>query len=961
MFPNSMSRRTTVRRSRCPVPVAAGLLSLCVALGAATSVRAQEPTSEPLVGAAVQPLAVTVDEEALKGAAGVPGRVVPEGEPLPTAPPPARAPVDDSVSQILDERALLDVPPPGLLSEPDENFAGLDAAANPPDTVGDIGADHFVQMVNATQFQIFAKDGTSLLGPAVFGNLWPLGDICRSNTGDPIVVYDHLADRWLLSQFAFPSHMCIAISQTPDPTAGTWFLYTFDVGVFPDYPKFGVWPDGYYMSSFEGGNLGVFAFDRANMVLGNAASFLKTTIASLGVPAAGVRRTRILPSDLDGPPPPNGTPNFFVRTVDDQQDPADPTDRIEVYEFAVDWTTLTFGFTLVDTLTPAPFQIMLCDRNGGGTRDCVPQPDTDATVDALSNRPMMQLKYRRFGGEAAMVFNQTIDVSGSIPNSLGIVPVNEVAGVRWYELRQAGAGWGIEQQGTFAAQPIDAAAEEELLHRWMGSAVIDKDGNIALGYSIGNDDDDNEVFPGIAYTGRRFDDVPGLMPQGEFFIREGIESQTGGARRWGDYSAMSVDPIDDCTFWYTNHIAGVGGFGARPTQIASFRFDTCGTDLAIDMTAAPSPAIAGDALFYEITVTNNGPLDATEVLVFDSLPAGVTFVTSTQGCVLVFGTILVCPLGDIAVGDSAGFTVEVAVDPFAAPTAITNTARVSADQADIQPDNNEAQVATIVDALAALRIAKLCKPDGPAPAGEIATCTIFVDNLGASGSGPVDLVDTHVSDAAFEITSATTTQGACGIAGRVVDCGLGNIGPGDRVTVTVELTSDGDADVNNLATVDSATPDPDNANNQAEGSVSFFAQADLWMEKTSTYDHWRRKVRFRLTARNDPGAGGPGGPSDARNVVVTDPLPLDRRRLRVVSLSPGCSYSGATHTVTCLEALLPFGSSVSFEIEARVRGWKSAAQNTATVSSSTADPNLANNTDSAPVWPGYGTAALSDD
>ncbi len=130
-------------------------------------------------------------------------------------------------------------------------------------------------MVNATQYQVFNKSGVSVFGPAIFGNLWPAGDICRSNTGDPIVVYDHLADRWLLSQFAFPSHMCIAISQTPSPAAGSWFLYTFNVGTFPDYPKFGVWPDGYYMTSFEGSNLGVFVFDRANMLLGNAAASSK--------------------------------------------------------------------------------------------------------------------------------------------------------------------------------------------------------------------------------------------------------------------------------------------------------------------------------------------------------------------------------------------------------------------------------------------------------------------------------------------------------------------------------------------------------------------------------------------------------------------------------------------------------------------------------------------------------------
>jgi hypothetical protein len=463
----------------------------------------------------------------------------------------------------------------GLLSSPVINVAGITANANPPDTVGDVGPNHYVQMVNATQFQIFNKSGVSVFGPASFGDLWPVlppgtPNPCRSNTGDPIVVYDHLADRWLLSQFASPSHMCIAISQTVDPTAGTWFLYTFDTGVFPDYPKFGVWPDGYYMSSYESPNLGVYVFDRANMLLGNPAAFMKTTIPALGAP--GVRDTRILPADLDGAAPAAGTPNFFVRTVDSQQNPANPNDRIEIYSAVADFATSTFTFTLANTLTPAPFQMMLCNRNGGGVRDCIPQPDTGATVDALSNRPMMQLKYRRFGTHQAMVLNQTIDAAGSMP----IPVVNEVAGIRWYELRNTGAGWTIFQQSTYAPQPAGIGNENQLLHRWMGSIAMDRAGNISLAYSTTNDDDNNEVFPGIRYAGRHFNDPLGTLPQGESTIFNGTNSQTGGfGQRWGDYSALNLDPRDDCTFWFTTHVAGAGGAGARPTRIASFRFDNC--------------------------------------------------------------------------------------------------------------------------------------------------------------------------------------------------------------------------------------------------------------------------------------------------------------------------------------------------------------------------------------------------
>jgi hypothetical protein len=532
-----------------------------------------------IVSPPVAPQRVTAPPDTLRPSPPTgPPVTVPEGEPLPQLPPPPRAPVVDPSIQ-LDQKGSSQTRPEAapeggvteLLSGPVINVAGITANANPPDTVGDVGLNHYVQMVNVTQFQIFNKSGVSVFGPALFGNLWPAGDPCRSNTGDPIVVYDHLADRWLLSQFATPSHMCVAISQTANPAAGTWLLYTFNTGVFPDYPKFGVWPNGYYMSSYESPNLGVYVFDRGNMLLGNPATFMKTTIPALGAP--GVRDTRILPADLDGAEAPAaGSPNFFVRTVDSQQDPANPVDRIEIYSAMANFATSTFTFTLVNTLRPVAFQMMLCNRNGGGVRDCIPQPDTNATVDALSNRPMMQLKYRRFGSRQAMVFNQTIDASGSMP----IRVVREVAGIRWYELRNFGLGWTIFQQSTYAPQPAGVNSENQLLHRWMGSIAMDRVGNIALAYSITNDDDNNEVFPGIRYAGRHFNDPIGTLPQGERTIINGTNSQTGGfGQRWGDYSALSLDPSDDCTFWFTTHVAGAGGTGARPTRIASFRFDNC--------------------------------------------------------------------------------------------------------------------------------------------------------------------------------------------------------------------------------------------------------------------------------------------------------------------------------------------------------------------------------------------------
>lgn len=962
-----------------------------------TNVQGPEP--EPFISPPVEPYSGPVDPELLEPAPSGPIKTVPEGV-LPTLPPPPRAPIPDPVIQMVTEDAsALEIGAVGLISDPDVNVPGITSFANPPDPVGDVGPNHFVQMTNApaaggqTVYQIFDKDGASMGGPFRFGGLWPVGDLCDSDWGDPIVVYDHLADRWLLSQFAAaasdaagnplaPFGECIAISQTPDPLGGVdgvqnngdeWFLYTFDVQEFPDYPKFGVWPDGYYMSSNES-SLGIYVFDRANMLLGNAARYIRDAIPALGT--ASVRATRILPADLDGPPPPAGMPNYFMRTVDNQQNPG-TSDRIEVYAAQVDWLTPSFSFTLVDTLNPAPFQIMLCDRTNQGaanpnrTRDCIPQPDTAQNVDALSNRPMMQLKYRNFGTHASMVFNQTIDVSGSIFPTLGFTPTNEVAGIRWYELRKSGANWTIHQQGTYAPQPIGADAEDELLHRWMGSAAMDKDGNIALGYSIVNDDDTNgqEVYPGIRYTGRRFDDVLGLMPQGEKIITNGVNSVLGnnsqttgdGRYRWGDYSALSVDPVDDCTFWYTQHVAGMGGMGAKPTQIASFRFDTCGTDLAISKDADPDPTTAGEQLSYDITVVNNGSNTAINVAVTDTLPLDVIYNTDTDTCTFSAGTgsggedQLFCDLGDIPAGAEHSFTIQVTIDPdlvaiAGGPTSITNIATVSHDRHDPDLSNNTATASTIVNEEADLRVTKECKPDQSVQAGDEATCTITIENLGPSTARNVTALDAHLSNGTF--TFGVITPGSCTatpnpqVGSGVVTCNLGDLAAGDSIIVKVPVSADGPYDINDQVTVSSDTPDPDPGNNQAADAVSVRTVSDLSLTKSDSPDPVVAGdiLTYNLTVTNN-------GPSTAINVVIEDVLPSGVR-IDSVSASGGSCNAGvpgnASLPTTCAFGSLANGASETMTIVVTVLPDASGIlHNSAQASSDNLDLDNSNNLASA--------------
>jgi hypothetical protein len=431
----------------------------------------------------------------------------------------------------------------------------------PPDTEGDVGPNHYVQWINLS-FQIWNKSGVSLYGPAAGNTLWAgFGGICETNNnGDPIVLYDALADRWLMSQFAFPSsllnnfHQCIAVSQTGDPL-GAWHRYDFlwSNTKLNDYPKFGVWPDGYYMAvnqfnggTFTWGGQGVAVFERDQMLVGGVARMVKFDLYSTDPNLGGM-----LPSDLDGPVPPAGAPNIFAE-VDDDAWGYSP-DQVQLWEFHVDWTnTANSTFTFDTALPTAAFDSGLsCGSNG---RKCIPQPGTTAKLDAISDRLMYRLQYRNFGGYETLVTNHTVDVDAT-----------SHAGVRWYELRNTGGGgWVIYQQGSFAP---DAA------HRWMGSAAMDVNGNIALGYSTSS----STIYPSVQYTGRLASDPLGTMPQGEGTIVAGSGSQTDNTyNRWGDYSMMAVDPVDDCTFWYTQEWVQTTGSASWKTRIGSFRFPDCG-------------------------------------------------------------------------------------------------------------------------------------------------------------------------------------------------------------------------------------------------------------------------------------------------------------------------------------------------------------------------------------------------
>ena len=422
---------------------------------------------------------------------------------------------------------------------------------HPPDTNGVVGATQYVQMVNEG-YQVFNKTtGASVLGPVGITSIWSgFGGVCETNgrwrprralrpSCQPLAHHP-------VRRFAGPTTQCIAVSTTSDAT-GTYNRYGFLLGSnFFDYPHLGVWPDGYYMSMNVFNSTGTaflgpqaFAFDRAKMLTGAAATFVTPGITG------GSSEPSFLPSDLDGSIlPPAGTGNPFVSF------PGSGTYKVRL--FHADFVTpANTTFTLIGSPAAAGFTA-LCP----GTRACVPESGGEA-LDGIGDRLMFRLAYRKFAdGHEAVVSNYTVSSGG-------------VAGVRWFELRAVTTAPVVFQESTY--QP-------DATWRWMGSAAMDQSGNMALGYSASS----ASTFPNINYAGRLATDPLNTLGQGEATLISGTGGQTGGGNRWGDYSDMTIDPVDDCTFWYTQEYYATTGTAWR-TRIGNFKFTQC--------TSVPTPVI----------------------------------------------------------------------------------------------------------------------------------------------------------------------------------------------------------------------------------------------------------------------------------------------------------------------------------------------------------------------------------
>jgi hypothetical protein len=448
---------------------------------------------------------------------------------------------DSTASSIVTDDALQTHLGPHLNHKKGAKFPGVGANGYyPGDPNIAVGPNHIVQTVNV-QIGIYDKSGNLLAGyPKTLGSLWTaLGGACTSNSGDPIAQYDKLADRFVITQLgslSAPYVECIAVSKTNDPT-GAYYLYSYNFGTnLNDYDKFGVWPtatNGAYLATYNLFASGAFfagadlcAYDRTAMLTGAPANQICFTVGNGG----------FLPSDLDGSTaPPDGAPGYFLAF--------DTFSTVQLYKLSPNFanpgsSTLTGG----GEIGVAPFS----EACGGGI--CVPQSGTSQTLDSLGDRLMYRLAYRNFGDHEAIVVNHSVDAGSSV-------------GVRWYELRQTPtSAFSLFQQGTFAPDST---------YRWMGSAAMDSAGDIALGYSASS----STLFPSIRYTARVPSDSLGTM-EAESVLQPGGGSQTG-ASRWGDYSALRIDPSDDCTFWYTNEYYPVSSSIGWATAIGSFKLSNC--------------------------------------------------------------------------------------------------------------------------------------------------------------------------------------------------------------------------------------------------------------------------------------------------------------------------------------------------------------------------------------------------
>ncbi len=600
----------------------------------------------------------------------------------------------------------------------------------PPDTNGAAGLTQYVQWVN-TSLAVFDKaTGNPVAGPTAGNALFSsLGGPCASNnSGDPVAQYDKAANRWVLMQpvFRSPYALCIAVSTTSDAT-GSYYLYAFSIPgrIFPDYPKLGVWTDGYYVTynQFKGNSFNgpaACVLDRSNMLLGNAATMQCDT-------SIGTQYGSMLPGDLDGSAaPPAGAGDYFLNLGANSA-------SLDLWQMHVDWSNSANSYLSGPTvISVAPFT----EACGGGT--CIPQTGTSQQLDSLGDRLMNRLSYRNFGSYESLLVDHSVDTGSG--NS----------GVRWYELRETtpGGGFGLFQQGTYAPDSS---------YRWMGSIAQDKDGDIAVGYSVSSP----SMSPTIAIAGRVPSDTAGsLEPETDILaVKHG--SQTNYSR-WGDYSSMSIDPADDCTFWYTTEYQPVTGY-FWSTRIASFSFPGCtgGSSLTVSSVGLSSSSVEGGTV-----VTGTVTLSATA----PSGGASVTLSSSNQSAATVSGSVTV-PSGST----STTFPVTTY------PVTTTSSAVISASYG----TSSANATLTVNPPASSITVSSLSLNPSSLVGGNTSQGTVTLTSAAPSGGASVSLSSSNASAASVP-ASVTVAAGSTSATFNVT---TSTVSTSTDVTITASYNS----------------------------------------------------------------------------------------------------------------------------------------------------------------------------
>lgn len=460
------------------------------------------------------------------------------------------------------------------------SFDGQTSPYYPPDANGTSGPNHYMQTINSV-YAIYSKTGALVAGPTNLNLLFGSVTGATCNDGDPIVLYDEQADRWLVVEFSIcgsNDYMLFAVSQTNDPT-GSWHRYSFDVDDMPDYEKIGIWQDGYYMgtNNASSGKKDIYVFERSKMLLGQTAQMVGFDNAWRPTTIDGFMC--VPPVDNDGAFAPAGSPGLFITINDDAI--AGGSDQLWIYELAVNWASpASSTFVRAQQLAVPAF-----DSNFGANWDNIKQPGTTRELDAIPQVVMNAPQYRNFGSYQTLVCCHTVDVNNT-----------DLAGIRWYELRKTTGTWSVRQSGTYSP---DAHS------RWMGSIRLNGQNEIGLGYSISS----TTVYPGIRYTGQTataYAAGAGTMDLAEQTITTSTYSQTA-YNRWGDYAGLSVDPVDDKTFWFTTEY--IGASSARKSRIASFQVASgpVSPDLVVQSPAAsPASVVDGATTTASCTVYNQG-------------------------------------------------------------------------------------------------------------------------------------------------------------------------------------------------------------------------------------------------------------------------------------------------------------------------------------------------------------------